>query len=228
MREFYKKYKGLPFVQDRKRHNVDSPSTEVGKSVFWKKMVGCLLTSRQRSSPDSSVNRFIGQDPFPLDYARCRKSGDVKAYCKAAITRFGGIRFGNRIAEFVGSNLQYLDDEGGWDVVLTEIKTLSGSSEHNRERQVARLIADVLKGFGPKQSRNLLQELGVTQYETPLDSRIAKWLNDFGFPVRLNSNMLSDEQYYSFVLDGFQTLCGESGVLPCLMDAAVFTSFDSK
>ena len=42
-----------------------------------------------------------------------------------------------------------------------------------RERETARWIASRLVGFGPKQSRNLLQSLGLGRYEIPLDSRFA-------------------------------------------------------
>src|SRR3712207_8726784 len=41
-----------------------------------------------------------------------------------------------------------------------------------------RSIDDSLKGFGPKQSRNLLQGLGLTRYEIPIDIRITRWFND--------------------------------------------------
>jgi hypothetical protein len=46
------------------------------------------------------------------------------------------------------------------------------------ERIVARVLDEQLRGIGPKQSRNLLQELGLTRYEIPLDSRVAGWLNE--------------------------------------------------
>jgi hypothetical protein len=38
--------------------------------------------------------------------------------------------------------------------------------------------ASVGKGVGPTQARNLLQSLGLTWYEIPLDSRVVRWLRD--------------------------------------------------
>ena len=35
-----------------------------------------------------------------------------------------------------------------------------------------------------------------------------------------------DPNYYKFVSEGFQDLCAQSGVYPCVLDAAIFTSFD--
>ena len=92
---------------------------------------------------------------------------------------------------------------------------------------MAEFLADRIMGLGPKQSRNVLQFLGLTRYEIPIDSRVTGWLNEFGFPVRLSAQALSDPNYYCFVSDGLQVLCEEAGVVPCVLDAAVFSSYDA-
>lgn len=82
-------------------------------------------------------------------------------------------------------------------------------------------------GFGPKQSRNLLQALGLTRFEIPIDSRVTDWLNDeFNFPVRLSATALAGRNYYDFVSAGIQTLCERCRVYPCIFDAAVFALKD--
>ena len=91
---------------------------------------------------------------------------------------------------------------------------------------MAKYIQDRFDGFGPKQSRNVLQALGLTRYEIPIDSRITDWLNEFGFPVRLSGDALSDRNYYNFVSDGIQILCEKCDVFPCVLDAAIFSSKD--
>ena len=106
---------------------------------------------------------------------------------------------------------------------------LTGLEEHRgrkREREAAEYLAETFSGLGPKQSRNLLQYLGLTRYEIPIDSRVVKWLNNNGFPVRLNAAGLTDTAYYEFVLDAVQALCKAARVYPCIFDAAVFSSFD--
>lgn len=37
-----------------------------------------------------------------------------------------------------------------------------------------------------------------------------------------------DVGYYHFVLDGIQELCEKAQVYPCLLDAAIFSSFDKN
>jgi hypothetical protein len=66
----------------------------------------------------------------------------------------------------------------------------------------------------------------LSRYEVPIDSRITKWLNEFGFPIRLTANALADRNYFEFVSDGFQRLAGACGIAPCVLDAAIFSSFD--
>ncbi len=89
-------------------------------------------------------------------------------------------------------------------------------------------IDDKFSGFGPKQSRNFLQWLGLTRYEIPIGSRVVKWLKDFGFPGALSADALSDKDYYHFVSDGIQELCRASDIYPCLLDAAIFIRLDGK
>jgi len=60
----------------------------------------------------------------------------------------------------------------------------------------------------------------------PIDSRIIKWLNDLPFPLRLSGPALADRHYYCFVVDGLQELCRTCEIMPCVLDAAIFVSFD--
>ena len=100
------------------------------------------------------------------------------------------------------------------------------ASDVDVERRAALVVHENLKGFGPKQSRNLWQGLGLSRFEIPADSRIAKWLREYGFPVEVSATSLGDLPVYLLVMDGFQALCREVGVLPCVLDAAIFASFD--
>jgi len=54
------------------------------------------------------------------------------------------------------------------------------------------------------------------------------WLNDFGFPFKLTANALSDRNYYSLVSAGFQKLSMACGIEPCVLDAAIFASYDLR
>jgi thermostable 8-oxoguanine DNA glycosylase len=227
VRMFYNRHKDNPFVKNRINRNVKKSAPKVTKHHFWEAMISCLLTTQQRSGPDSAVTRFICTNPFPLNFTLCSTQTNLKEFVSNTITKFGGLRRANKIAEAVSDNLEWLEN-GGWQSMFSMVDSLENNEIVGLERQSAEYINDNLKGFGPKQARNLLQSLGLTRYEIPVDSRIIKWLNDFGFPIKLSSGSLTDKNYYSFIQDGIQQLCQRSKIYPCVLDAAIFSSFDRE
>jgi hypothetical protein len=213
-------------VIERAERNLSNKKLVPRRSVFWKTMVGCLLTTQQKSGPQSAISRFLRAKPFSLEYAKCDGTQDIETYAEDALRRFGGIRRSSLIAREIVHNYRYLNAGGGWEHVFGILTRLDGNTTPREEREAANAIDDALKGFGPKQSRNLLQWLGYTRYEIPVDSRITKWLNEFGFPVKLTAAALQDVNYYCFILDGIQQLCASGDVYPCVFDAAVFASYN--
>jgi hypothetical protein len=225
IQSFVDSYMNDPMVLNRIERNVNGIGIYLSKSPVWFSLVSCLLTTQQRSGPDSAVVRFINTKPFPLNYELCVSISAIGAYSKKVIHDFGGLRFHNRLSEQIETNLSILESEL-WSKTISLLEETWQSSTAIQERAAANFIDDNFKGFGPKQARNLLQSLGCTRYEIPIDSRITKWLNKFGFPVKLTATTLSDRNYYQFVSDGIQALCKECGIYPCVLDAAIFVSFD--
>lgn len=219
---------------DRAKRNVEVSSIKFSKEEFWHVMIGCLLTTQQNSGPKSAVSRFLDKDPFPLSLNSCEKER-VKEYTEKILTDFRGIRFPKKIGEYVDENLRRLT-VGGWHNIAFEAEKLAQLKAREPifedikyERLAANFIMNNLKGFGPKQSRNLWQWLGYTRFEIPLDSRVIKWLNSNNiFPMKITSTALSDIYYYEMVLDWIQKLCVDADVLPCMLDAAIFSSFDTE
>lgn len=213
-------------IRARQERNLARTKPAVTKARFWRAMVSMRLTTRQKSGPESHVARFIRLNPFPLAYADVHREEAASILIANVLRKAGGIRFADKIASELAQNLDSL--EGGlWADTLTQCNRLTQLAPRGVEIEVAQYIQKHFLGFGPKQSRNLLQSLGLTRYEIPIDSRLTEWLNEFGFPVRLTATALGDENYYRFISDGVQDLCERSGVLPCIFDAAVFASRDS-
>ncbi len=225
VRSFYDEHKDNDFVVSRRNLNVEGKPPRFSPATFWKAMVGCLLTTQQRSGPTSAVSRFGGAYPFPLNYTECRRQQYLETFVRKTLANFGGIRRSSKIAEEVQYNFDWLED-GGWREVEEQVEKLRRSRTQKLEISTADFIDDNLKGFGPKQARNLLQGLGLTKYEIPIDSRITKWLNEFGFPVKLSATALQDREYYGFVSKGVRELSDACGIYPCLLDAAIFSSYD--
>lgn len=224
---FCEAHKTNAFVLNRIERNVKKALPQFSNELFWEAMISCLITTQQRSGPNSSVTKFICTKPFPLNYSKCKASNNLNFLVEETITNFGGLRRGKTIGEEVDFNLKWLKN-GGWKTVHEIVEDITKNQTVETERKSAEIIIENLKGFGPKQSRNLLQSLGLTKFEIPVDSRITKWLTAFGFPMKLSATALADRNYYNFVLDGFQKICEACDIYPCVMDAAIFSSFDEE
>lgn len=213
------------FLQARQSRNVEKQNIVIDKDRIIKTMIMCLLTSQQRSGPNSAVGQFLRLDPFPLTIEKLTAIDNVEEFIKVTLQQNGLTRYVNRISSFFASNYRKIV-ERNW-TVINDLEVLKTSDPKIKERNIADNLAYDFNGFGPKQSRNFLQELGLTKYEIPIDSRITTWLNDFGFPVALTSSPLGDKGYYHFVSDGIQALCEKAEIYPCILDAAIFSSFDN-
>jgi hypothetical protein len=214
-----------PFVQKRREENLAESKAPVTRGFFWSRLVLCLLSTQQRSGPGSATARFAAVQPFPLSWRACSRRPDLAAFVQQILTDFGGIRRAASIGRELGTNRGFV--ETSWAEASQMLDRLGAADSVQVERDTADYIQDHLKGFGPKQSRNLLQALGLTRYEIPIDSRITRWLNDaVQFPVKLTATALGDRNYYQFVCEGFQQLSAACGTHPCILDAAIFASYD--
>lgn len=213
------------FVKRRRQRNLGQPRPDITRSTAWMAVIGCLLTTQQKSGPGKPVSRFLGGSPFPLSYRRCQAQRHLEPFARDILSGFGGIRRSPTIANQIVRALCQLED-GEWDILLAHAARVDAANDYRVERVAARYVAKTFDGFGPKQARNFFQWLGVAKYEIPIDSRVTKWLNREILSFELNANLLSDATYYEMVSDGVIDLCRRAGIPPCVFDAAVFASFD--
>ena len=186
----------------------------------------CLLTTRQRSGPKSPVYEFLASKPFALKLATVRNEKCSAKYVATVLKKSGGIQRYNDIGTEASDNLRWFEGRK-WKEMKTGLNSLSTRRGYKPERDTAMWLSDNFKGFGPKQSRNFLQALGLTRYEIPIDSRVTDWLrNDFTFPLAVGSKALNDPDYYGFVNDAIREMCKEVGTYPCVLDAVLFSRVD--
>lgn len=223
VKDVVEKHKGEPWTRDRCTRNLGDSKPSVTREAFWQTMVSMRLTTLQESGPGSLVANFNATSPFALEYELVTKQQDAKAFIEEVLRNAGLLRFSKKISNELSANLKELE-HGEWSRTLEQCNRLAVLVHRDVEREVADYIDVKFKGFGPKQARNVLQELGLTRYEIPIDSRLTRWLNGFGFPIRLNASALYDRDFYVFVLDGIQRLCERADVLPCIFDISVFLS----
>ncbi|MEX2437329.1 MAG: hypothetical protein WD509_01990 [Candidatus Paceibacterota bacterium] len=213
------------FLKIRKDRNVDRNNLLINEDSVIRTLLMCLLTSQQRSGPNSLVGQFLRRSLFPVTYQSIQQTENVDTFVKKVLIDNDLTRYINRISRFFASNINKFQNNQ-WSIVLQLRELLNVDSKYEERKYADKLVRE-LDGIGPKQARNFLQALGLTRYEIPIDSRITNWLNEFGFPVSLSSSPLGDKGYYHFVSDGIQELCEKAEVYPCLLDAAIFSSYDN-
>ena len=231
VREIITRMAGHAIVVDRQQRNIERRDIELSHTTIWERQIGCLLTTRQKSSENSAVQRFIQSGSPLLSLCQCERTEDVTDLATSELSKFGGIRRTTVIPKQIAYNFRWLT-AGGWNEIDALLAPLGKAPQPKEtERACASGIDRLLKGFGPKQSRNLLQWLGLTQYEIPIDSRILKWLKILGDGHSLDllsSVALGETEYYCCILDKIQDLCAEAEAFPCIFDASVFASFEKS
>lgn len=206
-----------PFVKHRIEKNINNPPHQIDKHDAWFGIIACLVTTQQRSGPNSKVTQLLSTKPFPLSYHDCISSDRPQEFFRDILSK-RGIRRSNVIAREIVVNLEKLE-HGEWKEFLGFLNGLIDSDNSENERRAANYIKANFKGFGPKQSRNLLQTLGLSKYEIPIDSRITNWLKEIGFPIPLSAMSLADENNYQLISDGIQEISKKAGLFPCVLDA---------
>jgi hypothetical protein len=225
VRQLLEKRKHDRFVCERTVENVTGAVPKFERERFWWALLGCLLTTQQRSTTGSPVDRFLSLEDFPLTLKHCKDS--VAQTVLKALTDFGCSRWPSKIARQAATNHTWLGKDGWsrmerWFQRLAGQRILRPQRAHARlEREAARFADIKLEGIGPKQSRNLWQWLGLTRYEIPIDSRVARWINH-EMSIQVDTDKLGDDRYYESVLDYLHDVCDKAGVLPCVFDAAAF------
>jgi hypothetical protein len=209
-------------VSDRRMRNLAKKKDPVTKERLWRSIVCMRLTTQARSGPKGKLASFQQMDPFPLGYNALFKQRSLEAFIVKVLRSYGVGRHPTIISEQLAANFRRLE-KGEWTRAIDQCNRLTKKVERRVEAEVADYIAEILDGFGPKQSRNVLQALGLTRFEIPIDSRVTDWLNkELNFPFQVSSTALGDKGYYGLVSDAICRLCEKCGMFPCVLDASIF------
>lgn len=221
------KQRNTELVRDRRERNLAETKGQVTKEELWKQMVCMRLTTLALVSPGGKLETFQYLSPFPLAYDTMCKQQSREEFILSVLSTHQVGTHRRKISKELAYNFKLLED-GEWPRALDQCNRLTARLEPREiEAEVADYIDDTFKGFGPKQSRNLLQELGLTRFEIPIDSRVTNWLNDeLRLPFKVTSTALSDKHCYGLILDAVCKLCAECDTFPCVLDAAIFSAQD--
>ena len=224
------KHKGSSVLLRRVQRNLAKQKSEVTKEDFWHGMTSMRLTTLRRSGPEDIVHKFSEMKPYPLAYETVLQQKDVAKFVANTLKKHKAYHFYDKVGAETAANLYRLTEWEMWDGLLKLVNRLTTLQSKEVERSISQYVSFVLTGIGPKQARNTLQDLGLTRYEIPIDSRLLDWLKDeTTFPnEKIIRNKMSNWNYYESLLDEIQNLCAKCNEFPCLVDAAIFSDADGK
>lgn len=219
--------KNKEVVVRRRAKNIRRIDIDLSTNEIWRILVGCQVTTQQRSGPNSPASRFLRSTSPALSPHHCRQAtsmaGLIEEECSAA-----GLRRAKTISAHLSKIFVALE-AGKWQELLDRLLTLQKNTTSKKEREVVNYLqSGAFPGLGQKQSRNFIQWLGLSRYEIPLDSRVLKRMREFGCNFVPSGSALTDETVYLFVQDCLHQVAKALNLYPCELDACIFASFDNE
>ncbi len=251
-------------AKDRRQHviGMQSLSSILTEKNFWKKLVVCLATSQSASGEKSLVQYMVCKkdqllDPASDIYQDNQQSEDqlfkaIEKYVSTVKQRkeMRGVRFASKFSEFVAKAWFILFKHGfvkcylsKLNFVYSHISNMTDEDKRYNEISITAML-ELLPGIGFKQSRNVLQYLGVSQQVIPIDSRWCKLLEDRKFFSRNPDNdflviissvksskiheLLQEQKYYLILEEFLLRICSCLDIEPYLFDALMFASHNNK
>ena len=101
------------------------------REIIWRTMAMCLLTTQQRSGPDSPINRFLQADPFSISLDQCEREMDVERFFFSELSKYDGIRFRPKIAKQMKDNYTSLCISVWFNIKTTPIGLSSNVSPNH-------------------------------------------------------------------------------------------------
>lgn len=136
-----------PLPRRRYELNVRRIGIDLSKQNVWHSLVGCQVTTQQRSGPRSAVSRFLNSKSLALNLAKCRESKDLREFLTGEMTN-AGLRRAPTIASNLATILKNLQ-AGEWRVLLNHLETLRTYPTSLKERAVVNyLLGSKYPGLG--------------------------------------------------------------------------------
>jgi hypothetical protein len=196
--------------------NLNHIDRMLDKDSLLRTMLICLLSSETDSYPERKIEQMLIKKPFLLTYQYLFKVRNIEFLFREVFQTFGITKYVKRVPGYFSTNFEFLE-ETDWDLELEINRATGHELTKFEERKLADRVDRSFKGFGSKESRSFLLAIGITKYEIPIDLKLIKWLENFGFPIKFSKTALQDILFYHFVSDGIQKLCEVSEIYPCVL-----------
>ena len=216
--KFIKKCEDNERVERCRNKNILRNGTVISEGKFWRCFVIAILTTQTKSGKGSALEEFIKTKPNILNYKYCIKI-EGKESIEREVTK-GVTRFRERACLYISEAIGKFK-QGFWRDVKTQLKIIETDTTLKKERETSDFIRKNFKGVGRKQSRNIIQMMGLSKYVLPIDSRVVKKVEELS-GITLNKKISGKD--YLQLEDRLQEICESIGIYPCIFDACAFNT----
>ena len=108
------------FVKERIRKNVEKQDIDLSRNTIWKVLVGCEITTQQKSGAGSPVDNFLKSNNIVLFYEKCINLSTNEISNELSKNH---LRNNIRIANFLKEIINNFEN-GEWEVLLKKLNSL--------------------------------------------------------------------------------------------------------
>ena len=180
-RKLYSKHQNHPFVLERIENSSNEKNRpDIDINLFWATLVETINATQARSAG------FI--NPINDTDYKIKKWDSIKGIShdelrELAYTEFMDSnidKYSKNNAKYAVSNRNFIKNQGEEKILKTINSCETGNSTSEEKTCV---FLQKLKGIGPKQSRKILQYLGRSHYQVPIDSEVLNQLEISGIDI---------------------------------------------
>lgn len=217
-KNLYTKHKNHPFVLERIENSLNEKKRpDIDINLFWSTLIEIINATQAKS--EELIN-----STNDTDY-KIKKWDSIKGISHDELRELAYTEFMDRNidkysqnnARYAVSNRNFIKKQGE-EKILKKINSCEVGNSSSEEKTC--VFLQKLKGIGPKQSRSILQYLGLSHYQVPIDSSVLKQLELSG--IDITDAKLDKERDYQETQTVIWNISKELNVLPCVFDAIGF------
>lgn len=217
-KNLYTKHQSHPFILERIENSlIETKKADIDINLFWSTLIEIINATQARSE---ELFNSINDTDYKIKKWDIVKGMSHDELRELAYTEFMDSnidKYSQSNARYAVSNRNFIKKQGE-DKILKKINSCEVGNSSSEEKTC--VFLQKLKGIGPKQSRSILQYLGLSHYQVPIDSSVLKQLELSG--IDITDAKLDKEREYQETQAVIWNISKELNVLPCVFDALWF------
>jgi thermostable 8-oxoguanine DNA glycosylase len=218
-KNLHAKHQNHPLVLERiENSSSDKKKQDIDINLFWSALVEIINATQDRSAGLNSPTNDTDYKIKKWDSIKDISHDELRELAYTEFMDSNIDKYSNNNARYAVSNRNFIKKQGE-EKILKKINSCEVGNATSEEKTC--VFLQKLKGIGPKQSRSILQYLGLSHHQVPIDSAVLNQLEISG--IDITDAKLDKERDYQEVQNIIWNISKELNVLPCVFDAIGYT-----